>query len=135
MPLIPTVDDSPTHAAIVRQSLQMAGYRGSVAATGRQASQVGREIEPDLLLMEVVMPDMNSYQATRKLSRSKNTQHIAIMLASYRNQENDQVWGSRQGTVDYVVKPFSESILREQVRVAPDSAACEAAMQTAASQE
>ncbi len=135
MPLILLVDDSPTHVAFVRQSLQMAGYRGGVAATGRQALQVAREIKPDLLLMEVVMPDMNGYQATRKLPQSKNTQHTAIMLASYREQESDQVWGSRQGAVDYVANPFSESVLREKVRVAPDSAARVAAMQTAASQE
>ena len=135
MPLILLVDDSPTHVAIVRQSLQMAGYRGGLAATGRQALQVAREIKPDLLLMEVVMPDMNGYQATRKLPQSKNTQHTAIMLASYREQESDQVWGSRQGAVDYVANPFSESVLREKVRVAPDSAARVAAMQTAASQE
>ena len=57
------------------------------------------------------------------------------MLASYREQESDQVWGSCQGAVDYVANPFSESVLREKVRVAPDSAAREAAMQTAASQE
>ena len=106
MPLILLVDDSPTHVAFVRQSLQMAGYRGGVAATGRQALQVAREIKPDLLLMEVVMPDMNGYQATRKLPQSKNTQHTAIMLASYREQESDQVWGSRQGAVDYIPKPF-----------------------------
>ena len=135
MPLILLVDDSPTHVAFVRQSLQMAGYRGGVAATGRQALQVAREIKPDLLLMEVVMPDMNGYQATCKLPQSKNTQHTAIMLASYREQESDQVWGSRQGAVDYVANPFSESVLREKVRVAPDSAARVAAMQTAASQE
>ena len=135
MPLILLVDDSPTHVAFVRQSLQMAGYRGGVAATGRQALQVAREIKPDLLLMEVVMPDMNGYQATRKLPQSKNNQHTAIMLASYREQESDQVWGSRQGAVDYVANPFSESVLREKVRVAPDSAARVAAMQTAASQE
>ena len=135
MPLILLVDDSPTHVAIVRQSLQMAGYRGAVAATGRQALQVAREIKPELLLMEVVMPDMNGYQTTRKLPQSKNTQHTAIMLASYREQESDQVWGSRQGAVDYVANPFSESVLREKVRVAPDSAAREAAMQMAASQE
>lgn len=135
MPFILLVDDSPTHVAIVRQSLQVVGYSASVAATGRQALQVAREIKPDLLLMEVVMPDMNSYRATRKLPRSKNTQHTAIMLASYREQESDQVWGSSQGAVDSVVKPFSESVLREKVRVAPESAAREAAMQTAASQE
>ena len=135
MPLILLADDSPAHAAIVRQSLQMAGYRGSVAATGRQALQVAREIEPDLLLIEEVIPEMNGYQATRTLPRTKNTQHMAIMLASYRKQESDQVWDSRQGAVHYVAKPFSESVLREKVRVAPKSAAREAAMQTAASQE
>ena len=78
---------------------------------------------------------MNGYRATRKLPWSKSTQHTAIMLASCREQGSDQVWGSSQGAADYVVKPFSESVLRETVRVAPESAAREAAMQTAASQE
>ena len=122
-PLVLIVDDSPTHVAFARQCLETAGYRVSVAATGRQALQLTREIGPDLLLMDVVMPDMNGYQATRKLSRSKVTAHIPIILASSKDQESDRVWGMRQGAVDYLVKPLEEAKLLARVRYALDRAA------------
>ncbi|MEM7408517.1 MAG: response regulator [Pseudomonadota bacterium] len=122
-PLILLVDDSPTHVAVVRQALEKAGYRVSVAATGRQALQLTRELGPDLLLMDVVMPDMNGYQATRKLTRSKVTAHIPVILSSSKNQESDRVWGLRQGAVDYIVKPFDEKDLLRRVAHALERAA------------
>ena len=114
-PLILVVDDSPTHVAMLRQALERADYRVSVAATGRQALQVTREIGPDLLLMDVMMPDMKGYQATRKLTRSQVTAHIPVILSSSKNQESDRVWGLRQGAVDYIVKPFEELDLLRRV--------------------
>ena len=126
-PLILIVDDSPTHVAFARQCLQRAGYRVSVAATGKQALQLTRELGPDLLLMDVVMPDMNGYQATRKLSRSPITAHIPIILASSKDQESDRVWGMRQGAVDYLIKPLGEAQLLTRVRHALDRAAAGAA--------
>lgn len=131
-PLVLIVDDSPTHVAFARQCLERAGYRVSVAATGKQALQLTRELGPDLLLMDVVMPDMNGYQATRKLSRSRVTAHIPIILASSKDQESDRVWGMRQGAVDYLIKPLEETQLLERVRHALQRAAAGAAAAQAA---
>jgi twitching motility two-component system response regulator PilH len=114
-PLILIVDDPPTHVAMVRVALERAGYRLSVAATGRQALQVTREIGQDFLLMDVVMPDTNGFQATRKLTRSKVTAHIPVILASSKSQESDRIWGLRQGAVDYIVKLFDEHGLLRRV--------------------
>jgi twitching motility two-component system response regulator PilH len=126
-PLVLIVDDSPTHVAFTRQCLARAGYRVSVAATGQQALELARELGPDLLLMDVVMPDMNGYQATRKLSRSPITGHIPIILASSKGQESDRVWGMRQGAVDYLIKPLEETQLLGRVRHALQRAAASAA--------
>ena len=126
-PLVLIVDDSPTHVAFARQCLERAGYRVSVAATGKQALALTRELGPDLLLMDVVMPDMNGYQATRKLSRSPITAHIPIILASSKDQESDRVWGMRQGAVDYLIKPLNEAQLLARVRYAIERAAASVA--------
>jgi len=113
--LVLIVDDSPTHLAFARQCLERSGYRISVAATGKHALQLTRELEPNLLLMDAVMPDMNGYQATRKLSRSRVTAQLPIILASSKDQEIDRVWGMRQGTVDDLIKPLEEAQLLGRV--------------------
>ena len=115
-PLILIADDSPTQVAVVRQALERAGCEVQVAATERQALQLGSELEPDLLVMDVVMPDLNGYQATRKLSRNKFTEHIPVVLASSKSEESDRVWGLRQGDQAYLVKPLSDDHLLDIVQ-------------------
>ena len=68
-------------------------------------------IRPDVILMDVVMPEMNGFQATRKITRGKTTAHIPIIMISTKNQETDRVWGKRQGAKDYLVKPVEEKQL------------------------
>ena len=108
-PLVLIVDDSPTHVAQVRQTLEGANYRVAVAATGRQGLEQARELGPDLIVMDVVMPDLNGFQTTRKLSKNPITQHIPIVLASSKSGDSDKIWGLRQGAVAYLTKPFEES--------------------------
>jgi len=60
---------------------------------------------PDLILMDVVMPGLNGFQATRAISRDAATKHIPIVLCTSKSQETDKIWGMRQGARDYVVKP------------------------------
>ncbi|NKC14762.1 MAG: response regulator [Gammaproteobacteria bacterium] len=131
-PLILIVDDSPTHVAFVRQSLERWGCRVQVAATGRQALHLARELGPALILMDVIMPDLNGYQATRKLSRNTITEHIPVVLTSSKSAESDRVWGLRQGAQAYLVKPFSEEELIETVQETLERTAREAQAPVAA---
>jgi twitching motility two-component system response regulator PilH len=81
------------------------------AADGTECLTLARELKPDLIFMDVVMPGLNGFQATRKLSRDPSTQHIPIILVSTKDQETDRIWGLRQGAKGYLVKPPDASEL------------------------
>jgi len=66
--------------------------------------------------MDIVMPGMNGYEATRALRTNPNTASIPIMIISSRRQDSDRIWGMRQGAKDYLVKPISEEALIEKIR-------------------
>jgi twitching motility two-component system response regulator PilH len=107
MPLILIVDDSPTELHVMQKALERHGYRTAAAADGAEGIRLAREMHPDLIFMDVVMPGMNGYQATRTLSGDPKTSSIPIIMVTSKGQETDKIWGLRQGAVDYMVKPVS----------------------------
>jgi twitching motility two-component system response regulator PilH len=66
--------------------------------------------------MDVVMPGLNGYQATRQLSRDPATQKIPVIMCTTKGQETDRVWGMRQGASDYMVKPIAADALLEKIK-------------------
>jgi twitching motility two-component system response regulator PilH len=68
---------------------------------------MAREMNPDLIFMDIVMPGMNGYQATRALASDPKTRSIPIVMVTSKGQQTDRIWGLRQGAVDYMVKPVS----------------------------
>jgi twitching motility two-component system response regulator PilH len=72
-------------------------------------------IKPDLVIMDVVMPGMNGFQATRAISGDPETKHIPVIICTTKDQETDKVWGVRQGAKDYVVKPVKEADLLSKI--------------------
>jgi twitching motility two-component system response regulator PilH len=111
------VDDSATDRALLRGLLLEQGFRVLMAENGEQAIAMARGEFPDLILMDVVMPGMNGYQATRTLSRDAATRHIPIIICSSKQQETDRVWGMRQGAHAYFVKPIDTAKLLETIAV------------------
>jgi twitching motility two-component system response regulator PilH len=107
MPLILIVDDSPTEVHVMQKALERHGYKTVAAADGAEGVRVAREMSPDLIFMDVVMPGMNGYQATRTLVNDPKTRSIPIIMVTSKGQETDKIWGLRQGAVDYMVKPVS----------------------------
>jgi twitching motility two-component system response regulator PilH len=107
MPLILIVDDSPTEVHVMQKALERHGYRTASAADGAEGIRLAREMAPDLIFMDVVMPGMNGYQATRTLVNDPKTRAIPIIMVTSKGQETDKIWGLRQGAVDYMVKPVS----------------------------
>ena len=103
------VEPSPVDRAQVAQTLAAAGYQILVAADGDEGVAIARREYPDLILMEVVMPGLNGYQATRALTRSEDERlaRTPIILVSGKGQDTDKVWGLRQGAIDYLVKPVT----------------------------
>jgi twitching motility two-component system response regulator PilH len=110
------VDDSPTEMHILRTALLKYGHGVVTATSGEEALEVARVERPDLILMDVVMPGMNGFQATRKLSLDPELQAIPVIVVSNKSQETDRIWGIRQGAKDYLIKPVSEATLLESVR-------------------
>ncbi len=100
------VDDSPTERYFLTDLLRKNGYDVVSAETGEEGVAKAKQEKPDLILMDVVMPGLNGFQATRMLSRDPTTQAIPVIMCTTKNQETDRVWGLRQGAIDYLVKPI-----------------------------
>ncbi len=105
------VDDSPTEVHVFRTMLEKHGYSVSVATSGEEGVEKIRGEKPDLVLMDIVMPGLNGFQATRQLTRDPETSSIPVVILSTKGQESDRVWGLRQGAKDYLTKPVSEDLL------------------------
>ena len=105
------VDDSPTQVANLTRILEPEGHQITLASNGEEGIAAAHSNAPDLILMDVVMPGLNGFQATRKLSRDPATQDIPIILVSTKDQETDRIWGLRQGARGYLVKPPDEAEL------------------------
>ena len=114
MALILIVDDSPTEVFQMRRMLESHGFETEGAADGAEGIRKAREIRPDLILMDIVMPGVNPFQATRELANDPQTRTIPVIMVTSKAQESDRVWGLRQGAVDYLVKPVAtEQLVRK----------------------
>ena len=105
------VDDSPTEVHILKGFLENNDFSVLVAADGKSGIELAAEKKPDLILMDVVMPGVNGFQATRKLSKNEATAHIPVLMVTTKSQETDRIWGMRQGAIGYIVKPVKEKEL------------------------
>lgn len=99
------VDDSPTELHVLAKILQQAGHEALTAADGEAGIAAAKAQGPDAILMDVVMPGINGFQATRKLTRDPKTQHIPVLMVTTKDQDTDKEWGLRQGARGYLVKP------------------------------
>ena len=105
------VDDSPTEMFRFREILSKHGYEVLEATNGADGVTLAQAELPDLVLMDVVMPGVNGFQATRQIARGAITKHIPIVIVSTKDQDTDRVWGKRQGACDYLTKPIDETQL------------------------
>ena len=118
MALILIVDDSPTEVHVMQKALERHGYRTAVASDGAEGIRLARQMHPDLIFMDIVMPGVNGYQATRTLANDPDTRAIPIVMVTSKGQETDRIWGLRQGAVDYLVKPVTPDQLVEKAQAA-----------------
>ena len=112
------IDDSPTELHLLQNMLEKAGFDTLVADSGEEGIRQAAATRPDCILMDVVMPGMNGFQATRELARAPDTADIPVVMVTTKGLETDKIWGMRQGAKDYLVKPVSETQLVEKVRAA-----------------
>ena len=118
MALVLIVDDSPTEVHVLTNVLEKHGFQTISADNGSQGIEAARRQNPNIILMDVVMPGINGFQATRKLARDPETSAIPVIMVTTKDQESDRVWGMRQGAFDYLIKPVAENDLIDKVRAA-----------------
>ena len=109
------VDDSPTERHVLNDMLTRAGYEVVASDNGEDAIQKAKTVRPDLILMDVVMPGLNGFQATRTITREEKTKNIPVIMCTSKGQETDKIWGLRQGAKDYIVKPVNSAELLQKI--------------------
>ena len=109
------IEDSPTDRAVFTQWLQKGGHQVILATNAEDGIDIARKQLPDLVLMDVVLPGMSGFQATRALTRDAATSKIPVLIVSTKGMETDQAWGMRQGAKGYIVKPPKEDVLIDEI--------------------
>jgi twitching motility two-component system response regulator PilH len=109
------VDDSPTDRQHLSDILTKNGYKVTTADNAEQALAKVKTLKPDLVLMDVVMPGQNGFQATRTLTKDEATKDIPVIICTTKSQETDKVWGMRQGARDYITKPINQADLLAKI--------------------
>ncbi|PCI46539.1 MAG: two-component system response regulator [Moraxellaceae bacterium] len=110
------VDDSATESYKLKAILEKNGFEVIEADNGADGVTLARQELPEVVLMDVVMPGLNGFQATRQISKGKDTAHIPVIIVTTKDQETDRVWGRRQGASEYLTKPVEEKILLSTIQ-------------------
>ena len=110
------VDDSPSQLMGIRRIVEKLGHEALTAEDGAAGVEVAKREIPDLILMDVVMPNLNGFQATRSITREPTTSHIPVILVTTKDQDTDRVWGMRQGAKAYITNPFGETELADVIQ-------------------
>ena len=109
------VDDSPSQLIGMKRTVEKLGHQVVTAEDGAAGVETAKRELPDLILMDVVMPNLNGFQATRTIAKDPKTSHIPIILVTTKDQDTDRVWGLRQGAKAYVTKPIDEAELTRTI--------------------
>lgn len=109
------VDDSPSQLMGMKLIIERLGHETLTAEDGALGVETAKRELPDLILMDVVMPNLNGFQATRSIARDPATSHIPVILVTTKDQQTDRVWGMRQGARGYLTKPFNDQELMDAI--------------------
>lgn len=109
------VDDSPSQLIGIQQIVEKLGHVALTATDGQLGIQAAKTHLPALILMDVVMPHTNGFQATRALKRDPATRGIPVILITTKDQDSDRLWGMRQGAYAYLTKPLNPQQLSDTI--------------------
>ena len=110
------IDDSATEVFVLSRMVRAGGHVALVSQSAEDGLQKARLEKPDVIIMDIVMPGMNGFQATRELSKDPDTASIPVLMVTTKSDETDRVWGLRQGATDYIVKPVTEEQLVTKIK-------------------
>lgn len=117
------IDDSPTDVKVLTAPLEKAGHKVTAVASAEAGIAAAKRERPDLVLMDVIMPGMNGFQATRTLAKDPETSAIPVVIVTTKTMETDRMWGLRQGARDFLTKPVTEKDLLARINKLLPSAA------------
>jgi putative two-component system response regulator len=115
-PKILLVDDNTASLQVLRETLDGLGYKLLIAKNGQSALEIVRKASPDLILLDIMMPDMDGYEVCRKLKAAASTQHIPVIFLTAMADAEDEAKGLSLGAVDYITKPINPELVRARVR-------------------
>ncbi len=110
------VDDSATDLKKLEQIVSGAGYAVITASSGKEALERAQHDQPDAVLLDIIMDDMNGFQVCRAISNGESTRNIPVVLVSSKREKIDQAWGQEQGARGYVTKPYTPAQILDQLR-------------------
>lgn len=114
--LILIVEDSPTDRKIAESVCTENGYQVVAVGEGDKVIEIASEKQPDLILLDVILPNKNGFQICRQLKNTPATKDIKVIIVSSKDQASDKFWGMKQGADDYITKPYSEEDLLAAIR-------------------
>jgi len=109
-------DDSVTDLTKIKTIVEGAGYIAITAASGVEALSRAKTEKPDIILLDVIMPEMDGFEACRKLRQDPETKQIPIIFVTSKNQKADRVWAQMQGAQDLISKPYNSEQIIEKLR-------------------
>jgi len=110
------VDDSPTQRRMIADLLRANAFEIMTAKDGLEALELIQETQPDLVVLDIVMPRLNGYEVCRRLKANLTTRQLPIIFCSSNSTEVNRYWGLKQGAAAYVSKPFRPEELVETVK-------------------
>lgn len=115
MATILIVDDNPSQAQLMAGVVQSMGHHPIIVNDGESALATVKTSGANLVLMDVVMPGMNGFEACRKIRRDKETAHIPVVMVTTKDQETDKFWATKQGASGYITKPYTPEALAASI--------------------
>ncbi len=113
-------DDESGFVSTLKSRLEFEGFEVTTAPDGKSAMELIPDEEPDLILLDIMMPEMNGYQVCRELKEDPETSPIPVLMLTAKSQESDKFWGMEAGADSYITKPFEMDELIKEVKVLLD---------------
>jgi len=109
------VDDSNTELSKIKNIVSNTGCIVLSASNGKEAVEIAKSEKPDIIFMDIIMPDMDGYEATRHLNNDSATRDIPVIFVSSKSQKADKLWAQMQGGKGYVTKPYTPEKIIDQI--------------------
>lgn len=116
MAKILVVDDTPSIRELISGYLRDNGHQVVEAFDGKDGLSKALDNQPDIVVTDVVMPEMNGFELCRSLKKNPRTQNVRIVVCTSKNQDIDRLWGMKQGADIYLTKPFTEEEIMQAVK-------------------